>query len=49
VGNGAGHHDPAGVTDRYADRVVDIFVENMKAYLESGTPSLNLVDYSRQY
>ncbi|MEK3687495.1 D-2-hydroxyacid dehydrogenase [Paenibacillus sp. FSL R10-2736] len=39
----------AGVTDRYADRVVDIFVENMKAYLESGTPSLNLVDYSRQY
>ncbi|NQX47403.1 D-2-hydroxyacid dehydrogenase [Paenibacillus tritici] len=39
----------AGVTDRYADRVVDIFVENMKAYLESGKPSRNLVDYSRQY
>lgn len=39
----------AGVTDRYADRVVDIFVENMQAYLESGKPSRNLVDYSRQY
>lgn len=39
----------AGATDRYADRVVDIFTENMKAYLESGKPSRNLVDYSRQY
>ncbi|AIQ56490.1 D-2-hydroxyacid dehydrogenase [Paenibacillus borealis] len=39
----------AGATDRYADRIVDIFTRNMKAYLESGSPSLNLVDYSRQY
>ncbi|MNO16049.1 Glyoxylate/hydroxypyruvate reductase B [compost metagenome] len=39
----------AGVTDRYADRVVEIFTENMKSYLKSGTPSRNLVDYSRQY
>ncbi len=39
----------AGSTDRYADRLVDIFVENMKSYLNSGTPSRNLVDYSRQY
>lgn len=39
----------AGVTDRYADRVVDIFVQNMKAYLDTGKPSRNLVDYSRQY
>ncbi|MNW61083.1 Glyoxylate/hydroxypyruvate reductase A [compost metagenome] len=39
----------AGVTDRYADRVVEIFIENMKSYLKSGTPSRNLVDYSRQY
>ncbi|MBW4081395.1 D-2-hydroxyacid dehydrogenase [Paenibacillus sp. S150] len=39
----------AGVTDRYADRLVDIFTENMKSYLKTGTPSRNLVDYSRQY
>ncbi|WP_238652790.1 D-2-hydroxyacid dehydrogenase [Paenibacillus piscarius] len=39
----------AGATDRYADRIVDIFVENIKAYRESGKPSRNLVDYSRQY
>lgn len=39
----------AGTTDRYADRVVDIFTENMPSYLEKGIPSRNLVDYSRQY
>lgn len=39
----------AGATDRYADRVVDIVIENMQAYLSTGTPSRNLVDYSRQY
>ncbi|OKP97062.1 D-2-hydroxyacid dehydrogenase [Paenibacillus sp. P46E] len=39
----------AGATDRYADRLVDIFIENMKSYLQSGTPARNLVDYSRRY
>jgi phosphoglycerate dehydrogenase-like enzyme len=39
----------AGATDRYADRIVDIFTANMQAYLATGTPSRNLVDYSRQY
>ncbi|OMD89010.1 hydroxyacid dehydrogenase [Paenibacillus odorifer] len=39
----------AGITDQYADRIVNIFTENVKSYLSSGTPSLNLVDYDRQY
>ncbi|WNS41251.1 D-2-hydroxyacid dehydrogenase [Paenibacillus sp. MMS20-IR301] len=39
----------AGATDRYADRIVDIFTGNMTAYLATGAPSRNLVDYSRQY
>lgn len=39
----------AGSTDRYADRVVDIFTANMQAYLNHGAPSRNVVDYSRQY
>ncbi|MRN51577.1 D-2-hydroxyacid dehydrogenase [Paenibacillus monticola] len=39
----------AGVTDRYAERVVDIFIHNMKSYVETGSPSRNLIDYSRQY
>jgi phosphoglycerate dehydrogenase-like enzyme len=39
----------AGSTDRYADRVVEIFTDNLRAYLSSGVPSRNVVDYSRQY
>lgn len=39
----------AGATDRYADRIVEIVAENLQAYLTTGTPSRNLVDYSRQY
>ncbi|WP_054939001.1 D-2-hydroxyacid dehydrogenase [Paenibacillus ihuae] len=39
----------AGSTDRYADRVVEIFTANMEAYLKTGAPSRNVVDYNRQY
>ncbi|MNV42858.1 Glyoxylate/hydroxypyruvate reductase B [compost metagenome] len=39
----------AGVTDQYANRIVNILTENMNSYLSTGTPSLNLVDYARQY
>ncbi|WP_231574822.1 D-2-hydroxyacid dehydrogenase [Paenibacillus sp. FSL R7-0273] len=39
----------AGTTDRYADRIVELFTENVQAYLKDGKPSRNLVDYSRQY
>ncbi|WP_310551974.1 D-2-hydroxyacid dehydrogenase [Paenibacillus glufosinatiresistens] len=39
----------AGNTDRYADRMADIFAGNLKAYAATGTPDLNLVDYERQY
>lgn len=39
----------AGTTDRYADRVVNIFTDNLQSYLQDGAPSRNRVDYSRQY
>ncbi|AIQ50908.1 2-hydroxyacid dehydrogenase [Paenibacillus sp. FSL R7-0331] len=39
----------AGSTDRYADRIVELFTENVQAYLNNGKPVRNLVDYSRQY
>ncbi|WP_151733137.1 D-2-hydroxyacid dehydrogenase ['Paenibacillus yunnanensis' Narsing Rao et al. 2020] len=39
----------AGSTDRYGDRIIEIFNENMKSYLEEGAPSRNVVDYARQY
>ncbi|WP_410513716.1 D-2-hydroxyacid dehydrogenase [Paenibacillus sp. BR2-3] len=39
----------AGNTDRYADRIVDIFTENIKSYISGGSPARNVVDYSRQY
>ncbi|WP_342438586.1 D-2-hydroxyacid dehydrogenase [Paenibacillus sp. FSL L8-0436] len=39
----------AGTTDRYADRIVDIFTDNLQSYLQDGAPSRNRVDYSRQY
>ncbi|WP_150265399.1 D-2-hydroxyacid dehydrogenase [Paenibacillus tepidiphilus] len=39
----------AGSTDRYADRIIEIFNKNMASYLKEGNPSHNVVDYSRQY
>lgn len=39
----------AGTTDHYAERIIDIFLENMKSYLAEGLPTRNVVDYSRQY
>lgn len=39
----------AGSTDRYADRIVDIFTDNLKSYLADGAPARTRVDYSRQY
>jgi len=39
----------AGATDRYAERVIDIFIENIKSYLNEGSPTRNRVDYNRQY
>lgn len=38
-----------GLTDRYGERLADIFVENLQAYLASGAPARNVVDYRRQY
>ncbi len=39
----------AGTNERYAERVVDIFTENIKAYAEGNTMPRNLVDYERMY
>ncbi|MCJ8014390.1 D-2-hydroxyacid dehydrogenase [Paenibacillus sp. KQZ6P-2] len=39
----------AGSTDRYTERVVDIFTENVRAYAQGQKPPHNLVDYKRMY
>lgn len=38
-----------GNTDRLKERVTALFLENLAAYLETGSPARNLVDYDRQY
>ncbi|BBH21331.1 3-phosphoglycerate dehydrogenase [Paenibacillus baekrokdamisoli] len=39
----------AGVTTAYDDRAMDIFMENLKAYISDGSPSVNLVDLKNEY
>ncbi|MGF7046277.1 phosphoglycerate dehydrogenase-like enzyme [Paenibacillus sp. DS2015] len=39
----------AGSTDHYDERVVDIFVDNLKAYMEGKGLPRNLVDYRLKY
>ncbi|PWU69771.1 MULTISPECIES: D-2-hydroxyacid dehydrogenase [Gracilibacillus] len=40
----------AGSTEYYTERVIrDIFLPNFKAYLQTGKPTTNLVNYSRGY
>lgn len=40
----------AGATEHYAKRVIeDIFIPNLKHYLEGKTPKINLVDYQKGY
>ena len=39
----------AGNTTEYDDRAVDIFVENLKAYIQNGKPAVNVVDFENQY
>ncbi|THF74929.1 D-2-hydroxyacid dehydrogenase [Cohnella fermenti] len=38
-----------GMTDKYKERMKDLFVENLKAYLDRGHPARNLVDYGQRY
>ncbi|WP_020620685.1 D-2-hydroxyacid dehydrogenase [Paenibacillus daejeonensis] len=38
-----------GATDRYEERVLDIFLQNLADYQKGQKPSLNLVDTERQY
>ncbi|KON85586.1 2-hydroxyacid dehydrogenase [Sporosarcina globispora] len=40
----------AGSTEYYTQRVIeDIFIPNLKKYINSGTPGINLVDYKKGY
>ncbi|MWV44559.1 D-2-hydroxyacid dehydrogenase [Paenibacillus sp. HJL G12] len=39
----------SGSNDRYTERVVDIFTENVEAYAQGNKPPRNLVDYGRMY
>ena len=39
----------SGTTGRYDERVIDIFVENLSAYLDGKEPGVNRVDLDRQY
>ncbi|UYO04886.1 D-2-hydroxyacid dehydrogenase [Paenibacillus sp. PSB04] len=39
----------SGSTDRYTERVIDIFVENLKAYVQGKELPRNLVNYERAY
>ena len=38
-----------GVTDRYEERAVDIFVRNLQAYMHTGKPETNLIDAQAHY
>jgi phosphoglycerate dehydrogenase-like enzyme len=39
----------SGGTEHYNDRVMDIFITNLKKYLIDGEPNINLVDLGRKY
>ncbi|QGH36065.1 D-2-hydroxyacid dehydrogenase [Gracilibacillus salitolerans] len=40
----------AGATEHYTERVIrDIFIPNLRHYLESSTPNMNVVDYEKGY
>lgn len=39
----------SGDTEHYNDRVMEIFIANLKKYLVDGEPNVNLVDLDKQY
>jgi len=39
----------SGSTDRYEERAMEIFLHNLKEYTAGSAPSLNRVDFSKQY
>ena len=39
----------SGSTNRYTERASEIFLENLGAYIQTGRPVRNVVDYDRQY
>ncbi|MCM3748376.1 D-2-hydroxyacid dehydrogenase [Paenibacillus pasadenensis] len=38
-----------GSSERYKERVTELFVHNLKNYLDTGRPARNIVDYERGY
>jgi len=38
-----------GATERYKARMTELFVANLQAYLATGTPAKNIVDYAKSY
>lgn len=39
----------SGTTDQYYERAFEIFLENLAAYVQTGVPVRNVVDYNLQY
>ena len=40
----------SGLTEYYDQRVIeDIFIPNLKSYIENKTPAINVVDYRKGY
>ena len=39
----------SGRTDQYQNRAFEIFIENLAAYVKTGAPKRNVVDYNLQY
>lgn len=38
-----------GLTEQYKQRLADIFIDNLRAYLATGSPARNVVDYRVKY
>lgn len=39
----------AGGSSMYNERALEITLRNLHSYLQTGVPSVNLVDYAKQY
>ncbi|GIQ65690.1 3-phosphoglycerate dehydrogenase [Paenibacillus cisolokensis] len=39
----------SGLTNRYKERITELFVFNLQTYLREGRPARNIVDYERRY
>lgn len=39
----------AGASERYDERALEISMRNLQSYIEHGVPSVNVIDYDKQY